>query len=72
MYYLNKLSRKTGISRNGLIIIGVCILVIVFLLIRAARKKDQFKSARSKMEGKNKKKSEFTDEEDEDFEKDDR
>ncbi len=72
MYYLNKLSRKTGISRNGLIIIAVCILVILFLLIRAARKKDQFKTARKKMEGKNKKKSEFTDEEDEDFEKDDR
>ncbi|MBR2670237.1 MAG: cellulose biosynthesis cyclic di-GMP-binding regulatory protein BcsB [Solobacterium sp.] len=70
---VNKVVRKTGISRTGLVIIAVCLLVILMMLILASRKKNRFSEAEKKMKKTNDSNPDSSEEEDEeDFEQDDR
>ena len=70
---INRIVRKTGISRIGLLIISICLVLIIVMLIRAARKKNRFFDAEKKMKNTNDSSSDSSEEEDdEDFEQDDR
>lgn len=47
---IGKIVRATGISRVGLLVIGVCILIILLLIVKVLRNRKRFDDARHKME----------------------
>ena len=48
--FIGKFVRTTGISRGGLLIISILILVIIFLIIKVSKTSGRFETAKKKME----------------------
>ncbi len=52
--FLGKIVRATGVSRGGLLVITVCVLLILFLIVKVSQNRRRFEDAKKKMEEVNK------------------